>query len=243
MPDDIIQLFKLIGLGLAFLLPMANPLTAMVMYLSLGESLSAEEKKQQLRQATLCVILALLVTYYAGLWITSALGISMVDIRIAGGLIVAYIGFRMLFPPAVSDMVSQANDQHTASHNNIAFVPLTLPSTVGPGTMALVLSASSQMHGMRGQYAQWVLMVAPVILAVLIGLNFFHLPALLLEHRACHWSWRRRCHLTHHGVFIGLHGRAAGPGRRSAVCCHAANPFCRLLSVCLCLVCLLCVLA
>ncbi|EJC60896.1 hemagglutinin/hemolysin-like protein, partial [Alcaligenes faecalis subsp. faecalis NCIB 8687] len=41
---------------------MANPLTAMVMYLSLGESLSAEEKKQQLRQATLCVILALLVT-------------------------------------------------------------------------------------------------------------------------------------------------------------------------------------
>ncbi|WP_336579646.1 MarC family NAAT transporter [Alcaligenes sp. CHO6] len=173
MPDDIMQLFKLIGLGLAFLLPMANPLTAMVMYLSLGESLSAEEKKQQLRQATLCVILALLVTYYAGLWITSALGISMVDIRIAGGLIVAYVGFRMLFPPAVSDMVSQANDQHTASHNNIAFVPLTLPSTVGPGTMALVLSASSQMHGMRGQYAQWVLMVAPVILAVLIGLIFF----------------------------------------------------------------------
>src|SRR5690606_40393483 len=42
-----------------------------------------------------------------------------------------------------------------------------------PGTMALVLSASSRMHGMRGQYAQWVLMVAPVILAVLIGLIFF----------------------------------------------------------------------
>src|SRR5690606_41542093 len=98
MPDDIMQLFKLIGLGLAFLLPMANPLTAMVMYLSLGESLSAEEKKQQLRQATLCVILALLVTYYAGLWITSALGISMVDLRIRGCRIVAYMRFRHMLP-------------------------------------------------------------------------------------------------------------------------------------------------
>ncbi|MGO1254821.1 MAG: MarC family protein, partial [Alcaligenes aquatilis] len=68
MPSEVMQLFKLIGLGLAFLLPMANPLTSMVMYLSLGETLSAQEKKQQLRQATLYVILALLITYYAGLW-------------------------------------------------------------------------------------------------------------------------------------------------------------------------------
>ncbi len=173
MSNEVMQLFKLIGLGLAFLLPLANPLTSMVLYLSLGESLSAQEKKQQLRQATLYVIAALLITYYAGLWITSALGISMVDMRIAGGLIVAYIGFRMLFPPAVSDVVAKAEDQNTASHNNIAFVPLTLPSTVGPGTMALVISASSKMTTMHTQYPQWVLTVTPIILAILIGLIFF----------------------------------------------------------------------
>lgn len=173
MPNELMQLFKLIGLGLAFLLPMANPLTSMVMYLSLSETLSAQEKKQQLRQATLYVILALLITYYAGLWITSALGISMVDMRIAGGLIVAYIGFRMLFPPSVSEVVSKAADQNTAAHDNIAFVPLTLPSTVGPGTMALVISASSKMAGMREHYAQWVLVATPLILALLIGLIFF----------------------------------------------------------------------
>lgn len=173
MPNELMQLFKLIGLGLAFLLPLANPLTSMVLYLSLGETLSAQEKKQQLRQATLYVILALLITYYAGLWITSALGISMVDMRIAGGLIVAYIGFRMLFPPAVTEVISKAEDQNTAAHNNIAFVPLTLPSTVGPGTMALVISASSKMAGMRGHYAEWVLVATPVILAILIGLIFF----------------------------------------------------------------------
>ncbi|AYR18922.1 MarC family NAAT transporter [Alcaligenes faecalis] len=173
MPNELMQLFKLIGLGLAFLLPMANPLTSMVMYLSLGETLSAQEKKQQLHQATLYVILALLITYYAGLWITSALGISMVDMRIAGGLIVAYIGFRMLFPPSVSEVVSKATDQNTAAHDNIAFVPLTLPSTVGPGTMALVISASSKMAGMHEHYAQWVLVATPLILALLIGLIFF----------------------------------------------------------------------
>jgi len=173
MQTELMQLFKLTGLGLAFLLPLANPLTSMVLYLSLGESLTAQQKQQQLRQATLYVIASLLVTYYAGLWITSAMGISVVDMRIAGGLIVAYIGFRMLFPPAISDVVSQAADQNNAASNNIAFVPLTLPSTVGPGTMALVISASSKMAGMRDQYAEWVLWTVPVILALLIGLLFF----------------------------------------------------------------------
>lgn len=173
MQIELMQLFKLTGLGLAFLLPMANPLTSMVMYLSLGESLTVQQKQQQLRQATLYVIASLLVTYYAGLWITSALGISMVDLRIAGGLIVAYIGFRMLFPPTVSEVVSQAADQNNAAGNNIAFVPLTLPATVGPGTMALVISASSKMAGMRSHYAEWVLWSVPVILALLIGLFFF----------------------------------------------------------------------
>src|SRR5690606_17428690 len=109
----------------------------------------------------------------AGCWFQAALAISMGVMRIGVGLIVAYIGFRMLFPPTASDVVSKAADQNTAAHNNIAFVPLTLPSTVGPGTMALVISASSKMAGMRDQYAEWVLWTVPVILALLIGLLFF----------------------------------------------------------------------
>lgn len=39
--------------------------------------------------------------------------------------------------------------------------------------MALVISASSKMAGMRGHYAEWVLVATPIILAILIGLIFF----------------------------------------------------------------------
>lgn len=48
---------------------------------------------------------------------------------------IAVIGFRMLFP-------SPAGQQGRQVSGTIAFVPLTIPSLCGPGTMALVLSGA-----------------------------------------------------------------------------------------------------
>ncbi|HRL20863.1 MAG TPA: MarC family NAAT transporter [Alcaligenes sp.] len=172
MLSELLLLIKLLGLGLAFLLPLANPLTSMALFLSLSESMSSQERQRQLRQATLYVFAALLVTHYAGIWIIDALSISMVDMRIAGGLIVAYIGFRMLFPTPISTVVAHAADQSNAD-NSIAFVPLTMPGTVGPGTMALIISASSKIDSLQSQYPQWMLLAAPPLLAALIALLFY----------------------------------------------------------------------
>lgn len=40
----------------------------------------------------------MMVAYYAGQLVMDTFGISIPGLRIAGGLIVAFIGFRMLFP-------------------------------------------------------------------------------------------------------------------------------------------------
>ncbi|MFP1483525.1 MarC family protein [Escherichia coli] len=68
-------------------------------------------------------------------------GISIPGLRIAGGLIVAFIGFRMLFPqqkaidcaPEAKSKSEELEDEPSA---NIAFVPLAIPSTAGPGTVS-----------------------------------------------------------------------------------------------------------
>jgi len=85
-------------------------------------------------------------------------------LRIAGGLIVAYIGFTMLFP-ATSQNEAQAqvemapDDPHIqvpgAAHTgprprDISFVPLALPGTAGPGTIALIISSASTLHSHGG---------------------------------------------------------------------------------------------
>ena len=176
--EEIIQLGQLVSLGLALLLPLANPLTSMTMLLSLGGQLSHIERRRQITEATFYVVGIMLVAYYGGSWIMQTFSISIPSMRIAGGLIVASIGFSMLFPKSHPDAMPEADamsQQNNARQTpNIAFVPQALPGTAGPGTIAMIISGAATLGPATTQdYAAWVLAVAPVIVFALLGLLFW----------------------------------------------------------------------
>ncbi|MBW0086385.1 MarC family NAAT transporter [Escherichia coli] len=106
-------------------------------------------------------------------WFTmDTFGISIPGLRIAGGLIVAFIGFRMLFPqqkaidsPEAKSKSEELEDEPSA---NIAFVPLAMPSTAGPGTIAMIISSASTVR-QSSTFADWVLMVAPPLIFFLVA--------------------------------------------------------------------------
>ncbi|WP_199097964.1 MarC family NAAT transporter [Dyella sp. ASV21] len=142
-----------VAFGLLGLLPIANPVTSATVLLALTGRYPEAERNRQINRATLYVTIVLLICFYAGNAIISGFGISIPGLRLAGGLIVAYIGFGMLFPPArVAEDEAQAE---MASHDaeaklqDIAFIPLTMPCTTGPGTIAFIISASSAIPGAR----------------------------------------------------------------------------------------------
>ena len=125
------------GLALVALLPMMNPPTTAVLMLSLGNGQPSGWFATEARRVAAFVFTTLVVAYFAGTVVLEIFGISMPGLQLAGGLIVAFIGFRMLFPlPASVGVVA-------ATEGSPAFVPLTMPSLCGPGTLALVLSAAS----------------------------------------------------------------------------------------------------
>ncbi|MBB1595872.1 MarC family NAAT transporter [Achromobacter sp. UMC46] len=177
MIDDLIQLGKLISLGLALMLPLANPLTSMTLLLSLGQQIPYKERERQVTQAAFYVVGIMLVTYYAGAWIMHTFGISIPGLRIAGGLIVVSIGFSMLFPKADSSTLEAgvaADAQHQRQTPNIAFVPLALPGTAGPGTIAMIISGAASVDtAITPDYASWVIAVTPVIVFALLGVFFW----------------------------------------------------------------------
>lgn len=92
------DLFKAIGLGLVVLLPLANPLTTVALFLGLAGNMNSAERNRQSLMASVYVFAIMMVAYYAGQVVMNTFGISIPGLRIAGGLIVAFIGFRMLFP-------------------------------------------------------------------------------------------------------------------------------------------------
>ncbi|WP_022960733.1 MarC family NAAT transporter [Halopseudomonas pelagia] len=175
--DQVIELFTVVGLGVALMLPLANPLTSVTLLLSLGRTLSIQERNRQITQATIYVVAIMLITYFSGHWVMQSFGISIPGLRIAGGLIVAFIGFTMLFPTHAVDDIPEAEANADAAARrkpiNIAFVPLALPGTAGPGTIAFIISAAASTRPGTVPYSTLTLMLAPVIVFIVLGAIFW----------------------------------------------------------------------
>lgn len=169
------ELIKAVGLGLVVLLPLANPLTSVALFLGLSGDMNFTERNRQSFQAAVYVFAIMMVAWYAGNAVLDTFGISIPGLRIAGGLIVAFIGFRMLFP--AQQLHDTPEIQHkqeeidaAGPHNtpvNIAFVPIAMPSTAGPGTIAMIISTASTVRA--GDFPVWVMHLAPVITFLLIS--------------------------------------------------------------------------
>lgn len=170
--SDVIALFQYIGIGLVGLLPLANPLTAVALMLSLASHLTTEERNHQSLLAATYVFIIMAVAFYFGQVVMHLFGISIPGLRIAGGLIVTYIGFMMLFPiePILNspEFETKKNELKRRSSINIAFIPLAMPGTAGPGTIAMIISGATTIPN-RGSSALWVLEVAPVLVFLIIS--------------------------------------------------------------------------
>ncbi|WP_292986307.1 MarC family NAAT transporter [Pantoea sp.] len=169
-----LELIKAISLGLVVILPLANPLTTVALFLGLAGEMNFQERNRQARQASIYVFAIMMVAWYAGSAVLNTFGISIPGLRMAGGLIVAFIGFRMLFPakPAGHSVeAKQKLDEQEATKEpvNIAFVPLAMPSTAGPGTIAMIISSASTVRS-GVDFPAWVISVAPVLTFLLVSL-------------------------------------------------------------------------
>lgn len=159
----LIELIQAIGLGLAIILPLANPVTTVALFLGLSQGMSKEEMNREAMMASVYVFMIMMVAFYAGQLVMSTFGISIPGLRIAGGMIVAFIGFKMLFPvrEAASDMKDiVSKDMQKHDRDSIAFIPLAMPSTAGPGTIAMIISGAATIET---QYASpsLVIQLAP----------------------------------------------------------------------------------
>ena len=168
-----LDLFRAIGLGLVVLLPLANPLTTVALFLGLAGNMNNAQRNEQARMASVYVFIIMMVAYYAGQLVMNTFGISIPGLRIAGGLIVAFIGFRMLFPQQKAHETPEAKTKseelEDAPDTNIAFVPLAMPSTAGPGTIAMIISSASTVRH-SSEFPEWVITVAPPLIFALVGL-------------------------------------------------------------------------
>ena len=126
---------KVIAMVFLMLIPLANPLVAVTLMMSLGARLSTEEKHKQAKDAAKYSLIVMLISFYCGQLVMQIFGISIPGLRIAGGLIVMVIGFQMLFPPqnygSTPELESKKDELKNRAAMNLAFIPLTMPGFAG----------------------------------------------------------------------------------------------------------------
>lgn len=159
------DLFNAIALGLLALLPLLNPPTTVALFLALSKGLNQRQKNQQARLTAFYVFLIMTLTYYTGELIMDAFNISIPGLRIAGGGILIVMGMKMLFPPPAPPTTAH----EVKEKESFALIPLAMPSTAGPGTIALIISSAATIKHST-MFPAWVIVAAPPLIFLFTAL-------------------------------------------------------------------------
>lgn len=165
-----VELIQVVGFGLLMFIPLTNPLTTVALLLGLSGDMTNDERNRQSNWTCIYVFIIMVVSFYCGQVVMKTFGISIPGLRIAGGMIVAFIGFRMLFPQQPVHKTPEADAKKKEPSNNIAFVPLAMPSTAGPGTIAMIISMASTVQSGGYDVTPWVIYVASILVPLLLCL-------------------------------------------------------------------------
>jgi multiple antibiotic resistance protein len=127
-------------LAIAALFPIVDPLGGAPIYLAMVSSLSSDDRARTARLVAINSFFLLAVSVLIGAYVLDIFGVSIPAVQVGGGLIVCAIGWSFLMTPtspAVSDRTG-APDPDLLSQR--AFYPLTMPLTVGPGSISVAIT-------------------------------------------------------------------------------------------------------
>ncbi|QJX01308.1 MarC family protein [Frigoriglobus tundricola] len=134
----------------AGLFPVINPPGAGFIILSLVPDATPAQRADLARRITVNSFLLLLGALSIGAYVLSFFGVSIPVLRVAGGIVIGSAGWNLLHSSADEKKAHAVPPDATTNLAEQAFYPLTLPITVGPGSIAvaIALATGSPGHGL-----------------------------------------------------------------------------------------------
>lgn len=117
-------------------------------FLSLTRGMSAGERRQVAIRASIIAFCIIGFFGVAGDIVLKALGVSLPAFRIAGGLLLFWIAFEMVFERRTERKQQTAETAITQDHiRNVAAFPLAIPLMAGPGALTATILLAGRAHG------------------------------------------------------------------------------------------------
>lgn len=133
------------------LLPIVNPLGSTPLFLALTPEASSDTRSLLAWKVTVNSFLLLAVSFLVGTHILGFFGISLPVVQVGGGLVVISTGWLMLNRKQEDEAKeSPQSNMQGRQILDMAFYPLTMPLTVGPGSISVAITLGANAHRHHG---------------------------------------------------------------------------------------------
>jgi multiple antibiotic resistance protein len=149
MDPRIVDFIQVFVVAFAALFPIVNPIGDAPIFLMLTQHYPQSARKILARKIAAYGFALLAGSFLFGSEILSFFGITLFVVQIAGGLVVASTGWRLLNQPdeTTSETEEPGSLENALEH---AFYPLTLPITVGPGSISVAITLGAHLRYKAG---------------------------------------------------------------------------------------------
>jgi multiple antibiotic resistance protein len=130
-------------LTLSALFSIVNPLGSAFIVSQVTAGRQHAERVQLASKIALYSLIVMLVALWGGAYVLSFFGISLSALRIAGGGVVAINAWSLLQAPETTEARKRSQAAEAEGIDAVAFFPLTIPFTTGPGTIAVAITLGS----------------------------------------------------------------------------------------------------
>jgi multiple antibiotic resistance protein len=151
------------------LFSIVNPLGGAFIFLGATEKFGSRARAETPKWIAIYSFAIITASMYVGAYVLTFFGISIPVLRAAGGIVIAAAAWRMLNAPddeepkSAEEVAADLPSAETA--RRMAFYPLTMPITTGPGTISVAVSLGTNRP--RGT-AELLSFVAQSMLAIVL---------------------------------------------------------------------------
>jgi multiple antibiotic resistance protein len=175
MPGPLSDLIKYTLLIVGALFPIVNPVGNTPIFLSMTHGLSPRARAALARMIALNGLILILTSIFIGTYILAFFGISLPVVQVGGGMVLTATGWVLLRQPSDDgNGKKQAPECNETNYVHQAFYPLTLPVTVGPGSISVAITLGANRPA--GTAWEWTtvagMLLGPMLIALSIYLSY-----------------------------------------------------------------------
>jgi multiple antibiotic resistance protein len=126
------------------LFSIVNPVGASLMFFNITANRSHAERMLLARQIAFYSVCILVGSLWLGGYVLNFFGVSIGALRVAGGLVVAVRAWSLLMAPETQQARKENDAAPAEGREDVAFFPLTMPFTTGPGSISVAIALASE---------------------------------------------------------------------------------------------------